>query len=36
MSMALVIAVLLCVIAIVMGIALIAYGFRRAGGGGKK
>jgi hypothetical protein len=36
MSMSLVTAVLLCVTAIGAGIALIAYGFRGARGGGKK
>ncbi len=36
MSMSLVTSVLLSVIAVGMGIALIAYGFRRSSGGGKK
>ena len=36
MSMSLVTSVLLCVIAIVGGIALIAYGFRGSNGRGKK
>jgi len=36
MSMSLVTSVLLCVIAIALGIALIAYGFRGGHGRGKK
>ena len=36
MSMSLVTSVLLCVIAIAMGIALITYGVRRSNGRGKK
>lgn len=36
MSMSLVTSVLLCVVAIVVGIALIAYGFRGVRGGGGK
>ena len=36
MSMSLVTSVLLCFIAIAMGIALIAYGFRRGDRRGKK